>query len=126
MFDRIKKTMSKGIWHSLAVIIVMLIAGPEIIVNMELMAMVELLGASTFVLMYVSGLKLFYTKVLLKYKHFERHSFLFIPSLSNLKQMPCFAIHAIPERTFSICFVGFMIVCMSHNYINMLICAYYI
>jgi hypothetical protein len=39
--------------------------------------------------------------------------------------MPCLAIHAIPERTFSICFVGFMIVCMSHNYIHMLICAHY-
>ena len=121
MFERLKKTMSKGIWHSLAVIIVMLIAGPEIMVSMELMAMVELLGASTFVLMYVSGLKLFFTKVLLKYKKFERHSVLFIPSLSNLKQMPSLALHAIPERTFSICFFGFIIVCMSYIYIRMLI-----
>ncbi len=41
------------------------------------MAMVDLLGASTFVLMHVSGLKLFLRKISLKYKKFERHSILF-------------------------------------------------
>jgi cytochrome b subunit of formate dehydrogenase len=39
-----------------------LVAGPEILISMELMGLVELLGASTFVLMYVSGLKLFLAK----------------------------------------------------------------
>jgi len=55
--------MSKGVWHALALILVMLLAGPEIVVSIELMAMVEVLGASTFVLMYLSGIKLFFSKV---------------------------------------------------------------
>ena len=40
--------------------------------SIELMAMVELLGASTFVLMYVAGFKLFFAKLASKYKKFER------------------------------------------------------
>lgn len=121
VFDLIKKTMSKGIWHSLAIIIVVLIAGPEIMMTMELMALVELLGASTFVLMYFSGLKLFILKFSQKYQRFERHSVLFIPSLSTLKKMPSLACHAIPERTCSICFFGFIIVSMLCSYISLLI-----
>lgn len=121
MLDWIKKSMSKGIWHSTAVIIVVLVAGPEIMMSMELMAMVELLGASTFVLMYLSGLKLFFSKLVAKYKKFERYSVFFIPSLTTLKQMPSLAFHAIPVRTFSICFFGFIAVSMSCIYINILI-----
>jgi hypothetical protein len=113
--------MSKGIWHSLAVIIVVLVAGPEIMMSMELMAMVELLGASTFVLMYVSGLKIFFAKVTIKYKNFERYSVFFVPSLSSLKQMPSLVFHAIPERTFIIGFISFIVVGMSCIYINLLI-----
>ena len=79
VFDRIKETMSKGVWHSLAVIIVMLVAGPEVIMSIELMAMVELQGALTFVLMYASGLKLFFAKIMVNYKKFQRYSiFLFL------------------------------------------------
>jgi hypothetical protein len=118
MFDWIKKTMSKGIWHSLAVIIVVLIAGPEVMMSMELMAMVELLGASTFVLMYISGLKLFLSKAINKFKKFESYSIFFIPSFETLKQMPLLAIHAIPERTAALCFVGTMYLGMFCVYFN--------
>ena len=62
MFDWIKKIMSKGIWYTLAIIVVAFAAGPEILISMELMVLVEFLGTSTFVLMYVSGLKLFLSK----------------------------------------------------------------
>jgi hypothetical protein len=120
VFDLIKTKMSKGIWHSLAVIIVMLIAGPEIMMSMELMAMVELLGASTFVLMYFSGLKLFLSKAFNKFKKFESYSIFFIPSLDTLKQMPILAIHAIPERTASICFFGFIYIGMSCAIFNIM------
>ena len=118
MFNWIKKTISKGGWHSLAVIIVMLIAGPEIMMSMELMAMVELLGASTFVLMYVSGLRLVFSKAINKFKKFESYSIFFIPSFDAIKQMPLLAIHAIPERSAAICFFGFMYLGMSYAYLN--------
>ena len=64
MFDWIKRTISKGIWYTLAIIVVAFAAGPEILISIELMVLVDFLGASTFVLMYVSGLKLFLTKAL--------------------------------------------------------------
>ena len=121
MFDRIKKTMSKGFWHSLALIIVVLIAGPEVMLTMELMAMVELLGASTFVLMYVSGLKLLLSKAFNKFKRFESYSIFFIPSFDSLKQMPQLAIHAIPERTTVLCFIGFMYLGMLYAYVNVML-----
>ncbi len=107
MFDWIKKIMSKGIWYLLAALIAALVAGPEIIISMELMVLVEFLGASTFVLMYVTGLKLFLSNSLNKLNQFESGSFFFIPSLDTLKQMPALAIHAMPERITSIGFVGF-------------------
>jgi len=107
VFDWIKKRMSKSIWYLLATIVVACAAGPEIIISMELMVLVEFLGASTFVLMYVTGLKLFLSNLLNKLKQFESGTFFFIPSLDTLKQMPAIAIHAMPERTTSIGFVGF-------------------
>lgn len=121
MFNSFKKLIAKGSWHSLAAIIVVLVAGPEIMMSIELMAMVELLGASTFVLIYVAGFKLFFAKLASKYKKFERHSVLVIPPLSILKQMPSLAFHAIPERTFSLCFFGFIALGMGCIYTKMLI-----
>ena len=118
VFDRIKETMSKGVWHSLAVIIVMLVAGPEVIMSIELMAMVELLGASTFVLMYASGLKLFFANIMVNYKKFERYSIFFVPCLSVLKQMPSLVIHVIPEPTLIISGLSFITVAMSCSYIS--------
>ena len=107
MFDWIKKMSSKGIWYLLGALIAALVAGPEIIISMELMVLVEFLGASTFVLMYVTGLKLYLSNLLNKLNKFESGSFFFIPSLDTLKKMPALAIHAMPERTTSIGFVGF-------------------
>lgn len=99
MFDKLQKTIKKGGWYALAMIIVMVAAGPEIMLSMELMAMVELLGASTFVLAYWSGVKLFLAKPIACFKRFESRSMFFIPTKSVLKQMPSMIIHAIPERT---------------------------
>lgn len=113
--------MSKGFWHALAVIIVMLLAGPEIMVSIELMAMVEVLGASTFVLIYLSVIKLFFSKVWDKYKNFESHSVFFFPTLSVLKQMPSMIIHTIPDRTAVGGFLAVVTVTMSAFYIQTLI-----
>jgi len=107
VFDWIKKMTSKGIWYLLAALIAAFVAGPEIIISMELMVLVDILGASTFVLMYVTGLKLFLSNSFNKLNQFESGSFFFIPSLDTLKQMPALAIHAMPERTTNIGFLGF-------------------
>ena len=121
VFDKIKIAMSKGFWHALAVIIVMLLAGPEIMVSIELMAMVEVLGASTFVLMYLSGIKLFFSKVWDKYKNFEKHSVFFFPTFPVLKKMPSLIVHSIPERTVVIGLLTFITVAMIIFYIQFLI-----
>lgn len=110
--------MSKGIWHSLALIIVFLMAGPEIMMGMELMALIEVLGASTFVLMYVTGVKLLLLKAWKKYQAFERYSVLFIPPLAVLKQMPSLAVHAIPERTVVITYLGIVCIAMISIFIR--------
>jgi hypothetical protein len=99
----------------------MLLAGPEILVSMELMAMVEVLGASTFVLIYFSGLKLIISNVWNKYKNFERYSVFFFPTLPVLKQMPSMIIHAIPERTLTGTFLAVVTVTASIFYFQTLI-----
>lgn len=114
MFNWINKVMSKSIWYLLAALIAALVAGPEIIISMELMVLVEFLGASTFVLMYVSGLKLFLSNLTNKLNKFESGSTFFIPSLNALKQMPVLAIHAIPERTANIGFICFTSLAISY------------
>ena len=90
----------------------MLLAGPELIVSIEMMALVEVLGASTFVMMYFAGFKLFLSKMWDKYKSFENYSIFFIPTISVLKQMPSMIIHAIPERTTVALFLGMVTVMM--------------
>ncbi len=106
MFDRIKKITSKGIWYFLAVLIVSCVAGPEILISMELMALVEIFGASTFALMYVSGLKLFLTKAFNSffkpvlfpiYKKLQQlDPYFFVPSYNNVKKFPALLCHSIP------------------------------
>ena len=90
----------------------MLLAGPELIVSIEMMALVEVLGASTFVMMYFAGFKLFLSKMWDKYKSFENYSIFFIPTISVLKQMPSMIIHAVPERTAVALFLGMLTVMM--------------
>ncbi|WP_286235108.1 hypothetical protein [Thalassotalea sediminis] len=93
--NRLKSTF----WKSLAIVIVLLIAGPELLISMELMALVELIGASTFVIAYLSGIKLFLVSCQRKFINFERYSVMFIPSWRQIKSMPGLALHMPPERT---------------------------
>jgi hypothetical protein len=94
---KLEKLVSKGIWQLLAVIVVLLIAGPEVYISLELFSLVELLGASTFVLMYVASFKLILLKWFEKFQSFESN--LFFPTLVSLKQMPSMFVHSVPERT---------------------------
>jgi hypothetical protein len=117
VFKRLKEKCSKSVWKTLAMLIVILVAGPEVMIGMELMALVELLGASTFVLLYVTGVKVIFANVVNKFKAFESYSILFIPTLESLKQMPFLILHAIPERSTSILFIGFVTLTMPLIYL---------
>jgi hypothetical protein len=113
--------MSKGIWYTLAVIVVSFAAGPEILISMELMVLVEFLGASTFVLMYVSGLKLFLAKAFSSffkpvlfpiYKKLQSlDPYFFIPSYNHVKKFPALLCHSIPG--FMLLMVGGL--CINHD-----------
>jgi len=120
MISWVKKIFSKGIWYSLAMLIVVLMAGPEVLISMELMALVEVLGASTFVLAYLAGLRLFFVDIMKKYCKFESHSNFFIPTLNTIRQMPALLIHALPERTITICFFGSIFLVMTSVYLKAL------
>ncbi|WP_286269485.1 hypothetical protein [Thalassotalea hakodatensis] len=95
----IRVAIGEGIWKSLAFIIVLLLAGPELIIGMELMALIEVVGASTFVIAYLTGLKLLMIKIKKRYLTFEKYSVLFLPTWQYFKAMPSLCLHAIPHRT---------------------------
>jgi hypothetical protein len=120
VFEKLKSKLTQSIWSMAAILIVMIVAGPEIMISMELMALVEVLGASTFVIAYFSGVLLYFEKPLNFIKKFESHSYLFIPTKTQFKEMPSLIIHAIPERIFTIVFLGFYTVaCVIFHYVNL-------
>ena len=86
--------------------IIVAVAGPEVLISLELMALVEVIGASTFVMAYVSGVNLYVSTLFKKLANFERYSDWFYPSLSALKTMPSAVIHCIPERLTTLCFIS--------------------
>lgn len=104
----LKSKLSNGIWSGLAAIIVLLMAGPEIAISIELFALVEVLGPSTFVLAYIAGFKLYLYKPYSLLKRFEKHSCFFVPSLACLKKMPSLIIHAVPERVATLAFCSIL------------------
>lgn len=103
-----REIIAKGLVKGIALVIVLLIAGPELMVGMELMAMVEMLGASTFVLAYWAGLKLLIGKPYKMLVKFEQSSCFFIPTAKSLKEMPQLAFHVIPERLSMLSYLFFV------------------
>lgn len=116
LVNKLINKCSKGLWHALAMLIVFIIAGPEILISMELIAIIEVLGASTFVIAYLSGLRLYLEKPLgwlmipiLKYAEYESNPYFFIPRFEHVKLMPSLLVHAIPEKMVLLMFALFMI-----------------
>lgn len=106
IISSVRLAISKGIWKALALLIVLLIAGPELMIGMELMAIIEVVGASTFVIAYFTGLKLLIIKIKKRYLTFEKYSVLFLPTWQHFKAMPSLCLHAIPHRTVIISLFG--------------------
>ena len=109
MLHRLFSKTKQGVWSAIAMIIIVGVAGPEVLISLELMALVEVIGASTFVMAYVSGVNLYLSTWFKKLADFERYSDWFYPSLSALKTMPSVVIHCVPERLTSLVFMGLVL-----------------
>ena len=55
MFIKIKRILSASAWKLVAIVLIVIVAGPELLLGMELMVLLEALGASTFVIAFVCG-----------------------------------------------------------------------
>ena len=78
------ENLTKRWWRLLAVAIVVLVAGPEIFIYAEGMAILEVIGAATFVFMYVVGFKMYFHNVWDTFYKFENQYHFFLPPFSTL------------------------------------------
>lgn len=106
MKDWLTTRLKTGSWQVLALLIVFMVAGPEILISMELMGIVEALGASTFVLAYLSGLRAYAVNWYSKIHHLESEYF-FVPAFAQIKEMPGLMFHAIPWYSLTALFLGY-------------------
>lgn len=111
-YKKLIEKMKQFSWYSLAMMIVFVFAGPEILVAMELTLMVEVMGASTFCMFFLSAIKAFFEPYLKKLKpyferftQFEGQSF-FVLEYKQYKQMPSMLVHAVPANTFLLGFLS--------------------
>ena len=99
--NKVKHAGIKG----LVFLVVALVAGPEILISMELFALVEVLGASTFLLVYWVAIKSYLKSVFDKLSRLESPLF-FMPSNDVVKVMPSMLIHAVPGNVLMIGYLG--------------------
>lgn len=103
-FQKIISKMKGGSTHLLACLLVIVLAGPEIILAMELNALIELVGASTFLLMHWCAFLAYVEPVFKKFREFEGEQF-FIPRLGDIISYPALVIHAILGRSLGLLFL---------------------
>ena len=77
----------------------MFVAGPEIYVFAEGMVLIEIIGAATFVFMYVVGFKLYLHNAWNAFYKFENRYHFFLPSLTTIRSFPGLLYYAIPWRS---------------------------
>jgi len=75
----------KGVWVFMAVAIVIFTSGPGFIFAFDLLAMIDLFGVETFVLLYISGFLVFIQKPILFIKTICREN-VFVPSWKLIKE----------------------------------------
>jgi len=93
------ESLTKKWWRLIAVIIIVLAAGPEIFLYTEGMVMLEVVGAATFVFMYVNGAKMYLHNLWDWFFNFENRYHIFLPSVSILRARPALLYYVIPKRT---------------------------
>ena len=86
-------------WQIIAISIAMFVAGPEIYVFAEGMVVIEIIGAATFVFMYVVGFKLYFHNAWNAFYKFENRYHFFLPSLRTIRNFPGLLYYAIPWRS---------------------------
>ena len=86
-------------WQIIAISIVMFVAGPEIYVFAEGMVVIEIIGAATFVFMYVVGFKLYFYNAWNAFCKFENRYYFFLPSLGAIRSFPGLLYYAVPWRS---------------------------
>lgn len=101
LFQKILSKLKGVSIYLLACFLVLALAGPEIIVAMELSALMEAVGASTFLLMHWYAVRVYFEPALKKFKAFEGGNF-FIPRLDDVASYPYLLMHALPDRSLSL------------------------
>lgn len=117
MFNKIKKLFANKLYRSIALVLVILIAGPELMMGYELMALLEFLGPSTFVLIHLAGVKLYLIKLKNAFMSFEKHSLCYRPKASYIIAMPALIIHYLPERSIVLGFLSLISICCIHMFV---------
>ena len=117
MFNKINQLFANKLYRSIALVLVILIAGPELMMGYELMALLEFLGPSTFVLIHLAGIKLYLVRLKNAFMRFERHSLCYRAKASHIIDMPALIIHYLPERSFVLVFLSLVSICCIHMFV---------
>ena len=105
MKERLKKALKNRLLRILAVLLIVIVAGPEIGFSMELFALLDALGAELFLLCFSVGIHLYIKMFIESVRGFgnavrafiERlDPYFFIPSRRQIVDCPGISIHAIP------------------------------
>ena len=117
MFNKIKQLFANQLYRLIALVLLILIAGPELMMGYELMALLEFLGPSTFVLIHLAGIKLYLVRLKNAFMNFERHSLCYRPKASHIITMPALIIHYLPERSIVLGFISLISICCVHMFV---------
>jgi len=109
----LKLRVRKKLLRVFAIALIVLIAGPEIGIGIELFAVLDIMGAELFVLSFAVGIRMLpiwgyfeiaHRKILVFDPYF------FVPTLRHLRECPGLVAHALPGFMVTyLCLVEFMV-----------------
>lgn len=106
MLDKLQKYISGEAWKLFATMLIILIAGPEILLSMELIAFVNIIGADIFVILTFTSFFTFCIKpILQKVITFEENTNFCIPPMNMVNENPACLLFLIPHRTLFYAFI---------------------
>ncbi len=105
MKEKLKKVLKNRLSRILAVLLIVVVAGHEIGISMEMFALLDGLGAELFLLCFLVGIRL-YVKMFFDSARTFRNAvrafierldpYFFIPSRHQIVECPGISVHAIP------------------------------